>query len=231
MATVIFGNGVADVRGSINGTTFSRNGNGAYARNKTTPVNPQTPAQVAQRNRVTALATSWRNLSDAQRQAWKDATPAFPYRNRLGQSSTYTGQQLYTKLNLGRLGASQAPLVAPPLPVEFDFSPFDSVAIALTLGVLSTFEIQFPANLPAGFYMKVFASVGVSPGISATSFPKKLVASINTTPKTDVLDILTGYQNTFGDPASGSKVLIEVRAVAISSGQEILVGVGYGYAL
>lgn len=223
MASIIYGNGVADIRGSINGTTFSRNANGAYARNKTTPTNPRTAAQVAQRARLISLVTGWRALTDVQRKAWIDGTGNYPYTNRLGIASLYTGQQLYTKLNLGRLAATQAELTSPPVPANIELKAFASVDAILMGGALSVFSIAF-ASATSGITMQVYASVNVSAGISASSYPKKLIDTIAS--PTDTLDVATAYTAVFGTPALGSRIMFEVKAVVVATGQIVTAAVG-----
>lgn len=222
MATILFGNGVADVRGSINGTVFSRNANGAYARNRTTPINPQTAAQVTQRGRLTSLSSAWRELTDAQRDTWTKATRAYPYTNRLGQTSYYTGPQLFNKLNLALLSAGQSTLDTPAVPVAFPGLGTFSATMELTAGVLSTAKVDFTGAIPAGFTTTVFASPGVSAGIGSSKYPKAKIESKAGSGGTSVA-FLTPYLSKFGSPSLGSRVMIEVRLLCDATGQETLV--------
>jgi hypothetical protein len=58
------------IRGSINGTVFAQNKSGAYARNRTVPVNPNTTNQQAVRIALGQAAMAWKTLSAERRAAW-----------------------------------------------------------------------------------------------------------------------------------------------------------------
>jgi len=92
---VSFGGGVADARGSIGGTTFSRNRYGAYARKRVVPVNPNTSLQVRARSTFQAAVTAWRQLTDAQRTAWANYAAQTPVQDKLGATIYLTGLQAY----------------------------------------------------------------------------------------------------------------------------------------
>lgn len=92
---VKFGGGIADGRGSIGGTTYSRNRYGSYARQRVTPVNPQTPAQIRARSTFQAAVTAWRRLTDAQRAAWSNYAAQTPMQDQLGSTIYLTGLQAF----------------------------------------------------------------------------------------------------------------------------------------
>ena len=98
-ALVLFGGGAADIRGSIGGNVFSRNSSGAYIRNRTKPVNPNTTKQNMVRVLFSTVAQHWRNLSEGDRLTWITLAPTFERLNRLGQSIPLTGFQLFQKCN------------------------------------------------------------------------------------------------------------------------------------
>ena len=64
---------VVDGRNKIGGQVASKNRNGAYMRNKVTPVNGKSAGQVTVRNRLASLASGWRGLTAGQRLAWNNA--------------------------------------------------------------------------------------------------------------------------------------------------------------
>lgn len=134
MALVLFGNGVADMRGSINGTTFARNKSGAYARNRTVPVNPNTVSQSNNRARFASASAEWTNLTAAERDSWNNLAIGATRLNRLGQSYTPSGRQLFleTVNNFSLLALpfnATAPLNA-DIPAPPDQTGMDFVAVA-----------------------------------------------------------------------------------------------------
>lgn len=67
------GPNIANASGSIAGCTFARNRGGNYVRNRTIPVNPQTPFQSTVRSAFGGLSQAWvTDLTDPQRQGWTD---------------------------------------------------------------------------------------------------------------------------------------------------------------
>lgn len=218
MASVIFGGGVSEIRGSIAGQVFGRNANGATIRNRTTPINARTSRQVAVRNNLAGVAAGWRLLTDAQRSGWDAATPSFPYTNRLGQPSTYTGQQLFNTLNMGLVSVGQAVIE-------------DAPVAASTFGVIGSmvFEtgeaLEALVSVPPGneWAIQAFSSGPVSPGVMR---PNSVVFSLVGTFAGDLLagDITTGYVARFGAVAAGQKAFFRFEAVSLSSGQRIAIG-------
>lgn len=93
-----FGNGVADGRGSIGGTTFSRNRYGSYARTRIVPVNPSTDRQRASRSAFRSAALAWKALTDAQRQSWVTYANNTPIIDRLGASVPLAPMQAFMKV-------------------------------------------------------------------------------------------------------------------------------------
>ena len=58
MALIKTGPAVAVISGSVGGTVFSRNKGGAYMRNRSIPVNPQSAAQVVVRAAMAFLTAA-----------------------------------------------------------------------------------------------------------------------------------------------------------------------------
>ncbi|MBA7645086.1 hypothetical protein ES703_52839 [subsurface metagenome] len=102
--------------GSIGGTVWSRNRFGAYARNRSVPVNPNTDRQVGVRNIVKALTIAWQNvLTQVQRDAWDEYAANIDWLNRLGQSVNLTGLNHYLRSNTPRMQVAMARLDAAPV--------------------------------------------------------------------------------------------------------------------
>lgn len=107
-ALILFGGGAADIRGSIGGNVFSRNSSGAYVRNRTKPVNPNTTKQSNMRALFSTIAQYWRTLTASQRITWNSLAPTFPRVNRLGQTVPLTGFQLFQKCNTNNIVCGHA---------------------------------------------------------------------------------------------------------------------------
>jgi len=93
--------------GSLGGITASHNRGGAYLRNRSIPVQPNTPRQQAAKTAMGELVQAWpETLTDGQRQGWRDYAAAVPRTDPLGQLVTLTGQQMYIAANAPRLSAT-----------------------------------------------------------------------------------------------------------------------------
>lgn len=111
MARITYGNVVAEAAGKLGGIVFARNTAGAYARQKISPIQPRTAAQLQQRNALSSLAKSWGQLTELQRTAWKKWAELQRHSTGLGMTAAPTGMNAYMKLNLqlAAIGAAQRP--------------------------------------------------------------------------------------------------------------------------
>lgn len=103
MALVVLPEGT-QISGSIGGTVWSHNRYGAYKRNRSIPVNPNTDRQVAIRNFVKNLTIAWQNtLTQQQRNQWDTYAANVDWLNKLGQTVNLTGLNHYVRSNVPRL--------------------------------------------------------------------------------------------------------------------------------
>jgi hypothetical protein len=155
--------------------------------------------------------------------------------NRLGDMATYTGQQLYNRLqgninacNQGILVDGSAPpfIAAPQTPQEFfplvnGINNIDTIANQISLINLIIDGLQ---AVPSDFGVIVEATSPLSAGIAS---PQRGLfkaigfisagADFSDTALWDVL--YTGYTNVFGTPPTGSKVYIQVKQISYVSGE------------
>ena len=100
MALIKLGGGVADIRGSIGGTVFSRNRYGAYSRNRTIPVDPGTTKQTKIRAVFGQVRNAWfSTLTAAQRLAWDVYASNVNMVNRIGETMNLTGWNMFARTN------------------------------------------------------------------------------------------------------------------------------------
>lgn len=101
MALVKYGGGIVQMSGSIAGSTHARNRFGNYIRSRTKPVNPKSSRQVAARVAMMFLAEQWREapMTDEFRTAWQTYANSVNWLNRLGESVTLTGFNMFMRYN------------------------------------------------------------------------------------------------------------------------------------
>jgi|GEM_PF-750190 len=215
MAKVLYGEMISDLRGKINGTVHARNRGGAYMRTKVTPVNPNSPAQSAVRNRLTGRAQAWRGLTQLQRDAWNSAVSNFQKTNIFGQLRTPSGINLYNRLNINLVNIGIAVITEPPLPESIEsITSLSVVADDSANSVIVTFG---PAITPVSKII-IEATEPLSAGVS---FAKSQFRQIGVITSADVspFDASALYAGKFGStPVAGSKIFVRVTVVAVASG-------------
>lgn len=188
MALVKLGAMIADARGSIGGTVFARNRGGAYVRNRTVPINPQSTRQTAVRALMAQLTNLWSvTLTQAQRDAWTLYADNVPLPNALGESRNVTGINMYVRANslildTGGTRVDDAPTQFTVGPTITPGITIDAAADTLTVADLGGYVLAgAPVNLlvSAGnpqqpgvnFYKAPFRKVGAALAVDTTNDP------------------------------------------------------------
>lgn len=208
MAKVLFGNGVAEMRRSIAGNTFSRNKGGAYARQRVRPINPQTPEQIAARERISLLSKRWGvSLTQPQRDAWTAFAEINTVVDVLGQNLQLSGIQMYIKLNARILVVSGTIIDDAPLNQDVSQIVTATATISLTGGPGLEYTVAFsPTPAVATEELQVFSTPLLSPGISFVKNRIRLIIPDGDTAVSPI-DVLADWQARFGP------VLIETAKI------------------
>jgi len=197
MALVKFGAMIADARGSIGGTVFARNRGGAYVRNRTTPINPQSTRQTAVRSLLASLTNLWSTtLTQAQRDAWTLYATNVPLVNSLGESRNVTGINMYVRANslildTGGTRADDAPTIFTVGPTITPTFTVDAANDELDITDLGSYDLATgPVNLlisagnpvQAGvnFYKSPFRKVGAELCVETSNEPPYGPFALNT---------------------------------------------------
>jgi hypothetical protein len=207
---------ITEARGSFQATTFTRNASGAVIRSRVKPINRRSTSQSLVRQQFGSIASSWRGLTQTQRDSWEAAKSSFPYQDTLGQTKIYTASQLYEKFNRNILAIGGTIIATAPSPASFDIytlavSDTDTDALAITIG---------PNPIPATDSVILYATRPVSAGrntVGQSDFRQlDVLLAADTPPQT----IVTAYEAVFGSLAGlgGQKVFIQIRPVKTASG-------------
>lgn len=114
MATIKLGAIASDIRGSIGGTVFSRNGGGAYAKQRIKGTDPNTASQQVMRSIMSGLISAWAALAAQVRTDWGVYASAVGFVNRLGDVINLSGYNMYCRTKaLFDLIGSVMPAAAP----------------------------------------------------------------------------------------------------------------------
>ena len=216
MAKILFTAFLAEMRGKVNGTVFSKNRGGAYARTKVTPSNPQTAAQNLVRSRLTGFSQGWRGLAQSARDAWNAAVASFPRTNVFGNSKILSGHQLYIGLNSQLQAAGQSSIGTPPVPAGAPAVTSASGAAAAGAG---TFTVTYaPDPVPADTTLIIDCTEQVSAGKNNLNSLYRQVATVAAA-ATSPYDIATEYVAKFGSLIEGQKIGVRVRSVNNLTGE------------
>jgi len=165
MALIKMGALAQDVRGSLNGSVFSRNRGGAYVRSKVSPVQPVSEWTSAARSGFSAVAKRWAGtLTDAQRSGWIAFAAVHPFTNIFGDSITLSGIAMYQAVNqrvrlCGGSWIDNAPLTF----VVGDLGTVTAVLTA-TAGEYATASVVAENALPYGGGLIIMLTPALAPG-------------------------------------------------------------------
>jgi len=137
MAIIKLGPVIADARGSVGGTVFSRNSAGAYMKQRTVPTYRATARQVAVAALLSTVINDWKvNLSTAERVLWNGLASITSLPNKLGEQFAPSGLNLFVKSNMmldltGQAHVTAAPVaaIAPQPALTFAHTPTDGIRI------------------------------------------------------------------------------------------------------
>lgn len=197
---------IAAASGSIGGTVFSRNRYGAYTRNRSIPVSPDTQYQQAAKQYLAQASQNWRALTDAQRLQWATWAASNPVTDNLGQSQILQGNSAYVMLATRMLQAGQSLPTAPPA----DAAPAAFTAFSSTWDIgAGTTSLTFAATpLGASERLWMYAAVTNSPARTYIKNLRKLVTISNTAQATG-FDWQANVETRFGTLVAGQVVVLE----------------------
>jgi hypothetical protein len=203
------------ISGSVGATVFSHNAGGAYMKNKSIPLNPNSPYQISARNLLTLFAQKWRSLTEAQQAAWNAAAPSFPVTNRIGETITLSGFNFYVRQNININLAGGSSISVPPSPGTV-VSPL-TFSGTCTGGAISLIYTATP--VPTGQVLFVYGTIGLSTGKNFVKSQFRLFAVLAAAAASP-FSATTLYTARFGPPLSGvgQKLFFQIEPVVIASG-------------
>lgn len=211
---------VSDARGKLNGSVASKNRYGSYLRNKITPVNPQSTAQMEARQRFGALSSMWKSLTQSQRNSWLSGVKAFPFTDIFGDIKHLSGNSLFVKLNSNLEKIGSAPILSAPEAVGVSTLPAFEISATATGGTLSALSLDFESfTLPAGEALVVYATPPQGAGKNFVKSEYRFIGSA--TVDEDSADILSIYADRFGTNApANQKIFVRIALVNTTTGEQ-----------
>lgn len=218
MAKVKLTDFISDIRGSVAGTTYSKNRSGNYRKNKPHPINRNTAAQAGVRTFFGTLTKGWRSLTEAQRATWRAATLSFTKVNSLANVIQLTGAQLYIAINRNLQTISEALItIAPPKVSVPAFATFTVVPDISNPDIIVTFT----APILATDKVELYASAPLSAGKFSSAQSYKLVRVADITFGTGS-NIQVDYELIYGVTwkTAGQKIFWIAKTINKATGEE-----------
>lgn len=219
----------SEIRGSINGLTFSRVKGTAIVRNRTVPVQPNTTSQSVVRSWFQEAANTFSDLNAAAVDAWDNAisTSSFQVQNGIGDSYTPSAKQLVTSMKMNMLsgGSTNNPDVSKFLanPITPDVILGDPADIAVLIGPpvsLGQIEVDVTTTDLANNVYQVKATGPLNPSI--TNYKKYLRLLPGTFSPAGPQQIQTEYLTVFPgyawDELAGQRIGLAYRMVNLDTG-------------
>lgn len=216
MAKVKYSALVSEMSGKLNGSVLAKNRSGSYIRTKITPVNPQTIAQTAVRNRLSAMSQAWKGLTEAQRSAWNSAVEDWQKTNIFGDTVKPSGQNLFVGVNANVLNAGGTQLSNPP--VKVGVTALTSLTFTFDTALGEADVVFAPTPVPANTVLVVEATAPMSAGKSymKNMFRQvEVVAPAGTSP----VDIFAAYNTKFGAVLPGQKIGVRAKFINRTTGE------------
>jgi hypothetical protein len=209
----------SEIRGSISGTTYSRNRFGQYVRRRAVPAQPRTPFQMSVRSFFGSVASRWRDLPQDSQALWRAFAERIVRTDSLGNPIRLTGLQAFVMINALRrvLGLP----VTPNAPPDVGTPPAIATLILSIDTTVNEMEVQFtPTPLAGAIVIEATPpqSAGVnSVGRSKFRFVRMVKPGSFGGTITSPQNIWTQYVERFGIPPHGSKVFVRVVPVDYAS--------------
>ena len=103
MAVIQYSALVTQLRGKLGGSQFNKGHAGYSLQRKSTPTTRQSPAQMAQRQRLSIVQRAWKEETPERQLQAAQAAQSNPVSNRLGQQVVLSGYNHYVKMMAWRL--------------------------------------------------------------------------------------------------------------------------------
>jgi hypothetical protein len=208
MAKIKFGAMMTDASGKLGGQVFAKNRGGAYIRTKTTPLNPQTTAQMSIRGIFASISTAWSQLTESQRATWNNFVSDYARTDVFGDLRNPSGKNLFQRLNQNLSISSQALIDVCTTPSEVPFAGLTASTVEVQ-GEL--FEVSGGGDT-TGSKMVFWATPQLSQGTKFVKNKLRQIAVVDGSPGYDT-QIWSSYVAKFGTPSVGANIYVGVRVI------------------
>lgn len=213
MAVIKLSGLIDRISGKLEGSVFTFGSAGQIVKSNSYSQPQFSPRQTAQRMKATYVPTIWQSLTLAQKDAWETQAPAYPYTNKAGVVSTYSGYGVFLLLNQNLQFAN--------LPLQL------SAPGKLASKSAGTFEVdgigpdilEFQSDSNASNYLVFFGTRGLSPDQVPKQSDFLQFASLTILGGLRNTNLFTEYTNANGPIVSGLRYSFFYKNISPTTGQ------------
>jgi hypothetical protein len=192
--------------GKVGTTVNLKSRHGQIQRQYLIPNDPKTTGQMRIRSNLGHIAPRWRELEQAQRDAWTLGGQDAETRRRLGRSAPLTGFSFFMKINCSRAALGLDQFVLPtPIP-QFGDNPVGDLSATNDHGKIA---LRLPVASAPVQYTVVWGAAPCSAGRSSAQHFK--ILGFLPAPVGGVSDITDLYVAMFGKIPPGSRIFIRTQ--------------------
>jgi hypothetical protein len=200
MAKIVFGGGVAEMRGKVGGIIFSRNKSGACVRPSAAPVQPRSTRVMAIRHKFREISNSWFGLLEDVKQAWREQSATVT--DSLGQKTSISGYTLYQYVNRNMETAGLAYITSPPdtysVNCQINYVQFATNDAGTGTPPAKLIKVYFdPTPLMAGIRLFIYATPKMSKG-RTTNYKDLRLVKVSDAAQAQPVDFTADYSLKFG---------------------------------
>lgn len=212
---------IDQISGKLNGTIFARNKGGNYVKRLSIPANPQTQHQQNVRNRFSYISKEWRNLTEEQRQSWREIAKVRTVRNRLGEERFLSGFQWFQKININSTLAGDGFRETPPPLVRFPFPKQMKTDLQYFPDEINI-QLAVTAGNPNTCSLLIFATPVISKGIFNFRSRLKMITDtpLNSLISPSWYNIYQDYTRRFPLPSSPGRIGFAFKIISGISAME-----------
>lgn len=208
---------VGQLSGKAGSTVASHGRFGSYFRTRNVPTNPNTEAQQLRRNWLSAIASSWKDLTQLERDTFDSAAAVITKTDSLGVSYSPSGFDYYCEICANSstyagvlTTVGNPPITAPPVALTSITLTADGGSPALSLAYTAT-------PLGANTKLVIEMTGPLSPGRKYIRRSDYRQITVTAAAAASPTNLLTPYQARYGDITMMSGKLVGLRCYVLDN--------------
>ena len=209
---VKLGFGFDEIKGKLGGTIFSSYRGVTMARNRKACGGIDSQRWDEIRSTLVDTSSQWSELTIPEQTAWQAATPAFPYEDKFGDQQTYSGYELFVKLNFFLVQAGNPIQTTPPAPVvKPNYGP-----LAMQIPDAANFDLSWSGITSPTFVINITMSPVQSKGVTRLPTRQRVVTTVLST-SAQPLNLAPLYEAAWGSIPTAGRFYVATKAVSLVS--------------